>query len=80
MGRIQAAFSLGRNSVIGRSVRTGLGGVLGPQGHFVHVAHSRICYQRRPHNLGMPQNLNLRVPASAAWFAVCAAIASGPIL
>jgi hypothetical protein len=62
--------------VIGRSVRTRLGGVLGRQGHSVHVARSRICYQRRPHNLGMPQNLNLRIPASAAWFAVCLAIAT----
>jgi hypothetical protein len=76
MGRIQAAFSLGRNSVIGRSVRTRLAGVLGLQGHFVHVSRSRICYQRRPHNLGMPQNLNLHIPANAAWFAVCAAVAT----
>jgi hypothetical protein len=76
MGRIQAAFSLGRNSVIGRSVRTRLGGELGGQGHFVHVGRSRICYQRRPHNLGMPQNLNVRSPANAAWFAACAAIAT----
>jgi hypothetical protein len=30
------------------------------QGQFVHVGRSRIRYQRRPHNLGMPQNLNLR--------------------
>jgi hypothetical protein len=80
MSRLQAGFSLGRNSVIGRSVRTRLAGALARQGHCVHVGSSPVCYQRRQHNLGMPQNLNLRVPANAAWFAVCAAIASGPIL
>ena len=76
MGRIQAAFSLGRNSVIGRSVRTRLGGVLGPQGHFVHVGRSRIRYQRRPHNLGLAQNLNLheRLWHRVGWLQIGAAV------
>ena len=74
MGRIQAGF---REEFRDRSFRPNEAWWgFGPQGHFVHVARSRSWYQRRSQNLGMPQNLNLHIPAKAAWFAVCAAIAT----
>jgi GT2 family glycosyltransferase len=41
---------------------------LARHGHFVNFARSPICYQRQPHHLGMPQNLNLGILASTGKY------------
>jgi glycosyltransferase involved in cell wall biosynthesis len=55
--------SFGGFSCLGRLIRTRGGEVLGRRGHFVRVGRTPIRYLRRPHNLGMPQNLNLGILA-----------------
>jgi glycosyltransferase involved in cell wall biosynthesis len=60
--------NFGGFSGLGRSLRTRGGEVLGRQGHFVRVAPTPIRYLRRPHNLGMPQNLNLGILASTGKY------------